>query len=106
MPRDWDSLEENVQKVPGKAPMGSPTIEQINDCINKACMKLCGKVPTNVNECIGYSTKTTPRYQCKVRLISDNITFAQEMGWYILITRDYRELLEVIKGDKDSTSST
>lgn len=106
MPRDWDTLEETVGKATVKAPMGSPTIEQINDCINKACMKLCGRIPTNISECIGYSTKTTPRYKCKVRLISDNINFAQEMGWYILVTGYYRELLEVIKVDKDITSST
>jgi len=106
VPKDWDTLEETVEKAPGKAPLGSPSIEQIDNAINKACIQKCGKAPTNSSECAGYNEHLVPRYKCKIRLISDNINFAQEMGWYILVTSYYRELLEVIEGDKDSTSST
>ena len=46
------------------------------------------------------------KYQCKVRLLSDNISFAKDMGWSELIVRYYKELREVIKDDKDVASDT
>jgi hypothetical protein len=139
MPKNWDEIVEKPAKVI-KQQHYMPTEIQINDLIDKLCVHICGKAPTHISECKGYSTVLQPcerclgtgkvkptifmydikeiyctkcggtgnqfEYQCKVRLLSDNINFAREMNWSRLIICYYKELREVIKDDKDVASNT
>jgi hypothetical protein len=100
MPREWSSIGEvESQKVrPSKMPKPKmPTLEEITAAVNKGCTKLCGKPPATVTDCSGVKVGNPTTYSCKIRQLSDNITFALDQRWNYIVMEYYRELEGVTK---------
>ena len=61
MPKNWDELGVKVKVKPRQL---IPTITQINNSINRLCIRRCGKIPTHTTECKGYTANPQICWEC------------------------------------------
>jgi hypothetical protein len=91
-----EMTEGNIQRVSEDymPPISSENmILTINDCINSLCTSKCGKIPALKSDCKGDLENNL----CKVRTISDDVSFHSERGWMNLLKNDLRQLLVMNK---------
>lgn len=62
------------------------------ELVDDQCKARCGKVPKKKSDCKGH---LNDHYSCKVRLISDNISFHFKHGWINLLQKDILQLLSL-----------
>lgn len=87
-----EMTEGNIQQISEDymPPIASENIfETINDCINNLCTAKCGKIPMKKSDCTGNFESSV----CKVKTISDDVSFHFERGWLNLVKNDLRQLL-------------
>lgn len=66
----------------------------VNDYAEKLCKEKCGKIPKTASDCKGIIDK---KYDCKIRLISDNADFHYQKNWKKFLTQDIIQLIEIEK---------
>jgi hypothetical protein len=96
-----EMTEGNIQQVSEDymPPVTSENmILTINDCIDSICTTKCGKIPMQKSDCTGDLNTGI----CKVRTISDDVSFHSERGWTNLVKNDLRQLLLMNKIAKAS----
>jgi hypothetical protein len=62
--------------------------------VEKLCKEKCGKVPQKSSDCKGI---INDKYDCKIRLVSDNADFHMEKNWGQFLSRDLTKLIEIEK---------
>lgn len=60
--------------------------------VDNLCKAKCGKIPKKESDCKG---KLNDHYSCKVRLISDNLSYHFAKGWANLMQKDILQLLSM-----------
>jgi hypothetical protein len=91
-----EMTEGNIQHVSEEYMPPVPSanmILTINECIDNLCISKCGKIPMQKSDCTGDLNNSV----CKVRTISDDVSFHFERGWLDLIKNDLRQLLVMSK---------
>ncbi len=60
--------------------------------VEKLCKEKCGKIPQRVSDCKGIINN---KYDCKIRLVSDNADFHMQKNWGQFLTRDLINLFKI-----------
>jgi hypothetical protein len=66
----------------------------ITNHVKKLCKEKCGKIPQKASDCKGIINN---KYDCKIRLVSDNADFHMEKNWGQFLSRDLTKLIEIRK---------